>query len=167
MESGVFPVRKDDVVSTFAAVIVNAGDTSANLFGCWFIPPIYSTPPAPIVVDEGAGGSYAYSEVKTAETWHDSKPIYKRTITFTTTATAQGAWMTIGNKSLLSNDIERLVRTEMSELRGGSGGLSHTSSSNVRVNYLGSNDIEWLALGDAWGGGYTLDLTAYYTKTTD
>jgi hypothetical protein len=77
--SGVFPVRKGDKIQFNSDNIAGNENTSNMNLGCYFIPPIYSTPPTPIVVDEGVGGSYLLSEVQTNDTWINGEPIYKQT----------------------------------------------------------------------------------------
>ncbi|MDR1300642.1 MAG: hypothetical protein LBK50_02950 [Candidatus Nomurabacteria bacterium] len=136
--------------------------SSGASVGCYFIPPIYSTPPQPIVVDEGVGGSYSPSEVKTAETWLDGEPIYKKTISFTTSTTAANGLMTIGNKNLLSSDVRQIVEAKITEYRS----ATYTQDYNPISVSVETNDIKML-VPTAWGAGNAMFLTAYYTKTTD
>jgi hypothetical protein len=84
--------------------VVKILTNNAAYIECKFIPPKYSTPPTPIVVE---GGDYSTSEQAVMvndggtvrpKLWVDGKPIYKRTFTGTFTAgtgITSGAWITL------------------------------------------------------------------------
>ncbi|MDR2336726.1 MAG: hypothetical protein LBE03_01325, partial [Candidatus Nomurabacteria bacterium] len=66
-------------------IMINFQDNiTIGLISCYFIPPVYSTPPTPIVVE---GSDYSTSEQQImvndggeqrAKKWIDGKPIYQR-----------------------------------------------------------------------------------------
>jgi hypothetical protein len=133
--------------------IKSTGSNVTNI-ACYFIPPKYSTPPQPIVVDEGVGGSYSLDEVKTAETWLDGKPIYKKTLAWTTTTVAIGASENIA----AVNDIETIVDTTVKNVSGTSA-ITVLLSGNTVV--LRNEMTAQISAGVQWY------ITIYYTKTTD
>jgi hypothetical protein len=104
--------------------------------------------------------NYSTAEVRVGK-WITGKPLYKKTVMFTTVYSPADTTVTIGEKSLLSSDIETIVKSEVCELR--SDGLTQTVACYITVN---GNDLLFRTF-TLWGAGYPLYLTAYYTKTTD
>jgi hypothetical protein len=113
-------------------------------------------------VDEGVGGSYSLSEVKTAETWIDDKPIYKKTINYTASDFTQGTGVKIGDISLLSSDLDRIVKAEF---------VNNNATNNGVVSYFSlHNNNGDLMLWNGWTTSSVaapLIITVWYTKTTD
>jgi hypothetical protein len=100
-----FPINAGDVVEI--SLGANQGVAEASMaFACYFIPPKYSTPPDNIIIEEGAGGSYSTSEVKTNETWIDEKPIYKTTIQIDATTMTKGTSKRI---NMMPYDVDTIV----------------------------------------------------------
>jgi hypothetical protein len=72
------PVVKGDVVTFVRFTEANEGDPRD--ISCYFVPPKFAELIPPTVVTE-PNGSYSLSEVKTAQTWIDGKPIYRKIFT--------------------------------------------------------------------------------------
>jgi hypothetical protein len=114
--NGVFPVRAGDKVRLWNTNTQPDPPT----FVCKFIPPIYSTPPQPIVVE---GGDYLESEVPVMvydhntgayrqKLWVDgTSPIYQKTIVWTSTnpGLEVGYADKIGSISGIKNILEQSV----------------------------------------------------------
>ena len=72
IHSEILPIAKGDVISIASAY--------NNSLGCYFIPPKFIKKELPVVVEKN--GSYSLDEVRTADTWIDGKPIYRKTLYF-------------------------------------------------------------------------------------
>ena len=99
-----FPVLKDDVVR----ILINntgGGTLSAIQTWCYFMPPKFVKKELPVVVEKN--GSYSLDEVKTADTWLDGKPIYKKTYQKTYTALGKD-W-----EDYPSIYLDKLIKTEV------------------------------------------------------
>jgi hypothetical protein len=191
-------VQAGDIITYM--VQVSAGDKmqlSSNLsvlsayFMC-FIPPKYSTPPQPIVVE---GGDYDKNErqvmvndngTQRPKLSVNRKPIYVRTFerNYTAYNTDTSA---AGTSEILSDDnnIEMIVDQEVVFVHSGntwsvngevyySGGMySSPDGVNGGPKYVmqitsNGNDIHlWRSIYDSGYTDGTYYLTAYYTKTTD
>jgi hypothetical protein len=83
------PVSAGDVVKLLVAI--ESGDSIAWGTGneCYFIPPKFIKKELPVVVEKN--GSYSLDEVRTAETWIDGKPIYRRVFAGTISTAANTA----------------------------------------------------------------------------
>jgi hypothetical protein len=66
----VFPVKAGQVVKI-------TDNQTPDILGCYFIPPAFIKKELPVIVEKN--GSYSLDEVKTADTWIDGKPVYKKT----------------------------------------------------------------------------------------
>ncbi|MDR1300270.1 MAG: hypothetical protein LBK50_01030 [Candidatus Nomurabacteria bacterium] len=161
---GVYQVSSGDRVRLW----YNVGLTQTEQMGCWFIPPKYSTPPTPIVVE---GGDYKTAEQAVMvndggnlrqKLWVDGKPIYQKTINYTVGNLASGGGVKIGDISLLSSDLDKMVNAEF---------VSNQSTNVGVVGYFSiHNNNGDLMLWNGWlaaSVGVPLTITVQYTKTTD
>lgn len=111
---------------------------------------------------------YSTEEVKTGETWIDGKPIYKKTIQFTTSATG---------KHSIKHNISNL--DTIIEGKGSSKGSSGTfyifpmscAVDNVPAYSISIQDVDktymYFFRGTNVTGTVISYITLYYTKTTD
>jgi hypothetical protein len=76
--SDMVQVSKGDTVSIRATN--SSGLVTTSVFATYFIPPKFIKKELPVVVEKN--GSYSLEEVRTAETWIDGKPIYRKTLYF-------------------------------------------------------------------------------------
>lgn len=111
--------------------------------------------------------TYSTEEAKTGEIWIDGKPIYKKTIQFTTTATGKH----IINHNI--SNIENVIKVEgFSKHKGAFYILPMSSASDnvktysISIQDVGLNDFDFF-VGTALTGTVVTYLTIYYTKTTD
>jgi hypothetical protein len=168
--TSVVKVAKGDVVM----FSVNSNWTVA-LVKCFFIPPKFIKQAPPVVVDE-PNGSYSLDEVKTAETWIDGKPIYKRTFTGTG-PTSVGTF--INDLLIPPGTIDTLTRSEPVYSAGGYDFVDKILVDNTTGAIVGTmrtmkhsnTGIQfgiWLASGvNALYAGGVYKVTVWYTKTTD
>jgi hypothetical protein len=158
--NAVIPVSVGDIIRIF---VVNGTFQEAT---CRYIHPKYSTPPQPIVVDEGESGSYLLNtEIKTADTWINSKPIYKNTI-------SAGVLPNSASKDVAHGiaNIDNII--EYAGVAYDTNGLSYplpyASPENVTwsITMLANRDTLTIKTGTDKTAfvGY---VTVYYTKTTD
>lgn len=95
----VYPVSAGDVVT------VSAYDNKDTYQGAFFVPPKFIKKELPVIVEKN--GSYSLDEVKTADTWIDGKPIYKRTHTFqVATNSGTGATYNRTQYATLPDDVD-------------------------------------------------------------
>jgi hypothetical protein len=152
----VLPVSKGDTVAI-------AGEPSTGIF-CYFIPPKYSKPPAPIVVE---GGDYLEGEQPVMvydksiddyrpKEWIDGSAIYQMTITWTTPSTglAANGTDTIGNVSGIKNILEQSVVANV-KFNMGAVMLSISGTDAITIR----NDTTL-----SFGGIETWYITIQYTK---
>jgi hypothetical protein len=170
--SGVFAVTKGDIIA-----FSGGGSTAAGFNNVLqFMPPKLIAKDLPVVVEKN--GSYSLDEVKTAETWIDGKPIYKRTFSFTTPA-ALGSNATYTTGVL---NVKIVVKSEFIVEPPSANKLCFANvyfksdgtlqiSSSAFVSYTNSREIRFVA---NLPSGSSADLvnvpihcTVYYTKTTD
>lgn len=112
--------------------------------------------------------TYSTEEVKTGETWIDRKPIYKKTIQFTTSATG---------KHSIKHNISNL--DTVIEGKGSAKDLSGTfymfpmsaAVDNVSAWSISIQNVDktyfYFFRGTSVTGTITSYVTLYYTKTTD
>jgi hypothetical protein len=152
------PVTPGDVVK-----ITSAAASSA--IGCYFIPPKYINKELPVVVEKN--GSYSLEEVKTADTWIDGQPIYKKTIPFT-----NFAYGTAGGIYVLESGFgqtKQAVKMEGFSISNDNGQTAfiNTSLSGwfIDVTVLNNDLIVRAATGSGTSNisGY---ITVYYTKNS-
>jgi hypothetical protein len=142
--------------------------------GVYFIPPLFVKKELPIIVEKN--GSYSLDEVKTADTWIDGKPIYKKTFTTTGPTTTPGAKdvnFTITGLGIIVK-TERLMETSTQSFPVGS--IEYNSSGQARMSILtgvdGNNhntlvvQMRVYESAAGWING-TVYITAFYTKLTD
>jgi hypothetical protein len=145
----VFPIKKGDVVS-------RPPGNDSEVY-CRFIPPLFIKKEMPVIVEKN--GSYSLEEIKTADTWIDGKPIYKRTVNC-----GQSAWTSKNAKIVGASQGESLiVKTELCRTISDSrmGGLPCGC-------YVDGTDLiayPYADFGVLTNGNYY--LTIYYTKSTD
>jgi hypothetical protein len=183
--NAVLPVKTGDVVSAFKQVNTTIRDLS-----CYFIPPIYSQPTAPIVVE---GSDYSTSEQPVmvndggtlrAKRWLDGWPIYRRAFNNTPFGDLNGMAAGATDIKSLSNIIPniRSITNEFLNVTvtnvvtmGRVGG--NTTGSGVIGNSLQTSlkpDSASLFFRNNFGSVYPADgANIYlfgwveYTKTTD
>jgi hypothetical protein len=141
----------------------SAGTLTSIALTALFIPPKLVAKQLPVVVEKN--GSYSLDEVKTADTWIDGKPIYKKTIN-------TGALPNASTKSLAHNiaNIEWVVKTEAQAKSNVNswismdrrGDAADTGSVRVSVN-LSIVNVATIVDMTAYTSSY---VTVYYTKTT-
>jgi hypothetical protein len=128
----------------------------------YFVPPIYSTPPdiTNIVIEEGAGGSYSYDEIKTNETWLGGKPIYKQTwsIALTNQLTAAGQSTGI----VVPTNLATIIRSEV--ITNPSSSVAQGTVTAMVYTNPGYANF-WIAGSSAGSGDRGFYVTVYYTKT--
>jgi hypothetical protein len=136
-------------------------------FGCYFIPPKYSTPPTPIVVDEGESGSYLLNtEIKTADTWINSKPIYKKTLDFQNKSLTSFGSVDIATLANVLPNAELILKSENVQYAPTNGMVGELAWMQMTI----SPDKTYLRVYSGWGNnvsGISFYSTIYYTKTTD
>ncbi|MDR1032443.1 MAG: hypothetical protein LBL84_00310 [Candidatus Nomurabacteria bacterium] len=138
--SNVFPVKPGDTIESVSL---------SNYIFCYFIPPSYTIPPS-----STPDNSYSAVEVKTADTWVDGKPIYKKTIPWVTTAVAVNADANIGTVA----GIAKIVNAEV---------LSNDGVFNdYKITLSGTSVLLGNRSNSAWTAGQPWYITIYYTKTT-
>jgi hypothetical protein len=94
----VLPVQTGDVLTVGA----DNPDVTNPLIICNFIPPKLIVKQLPVVVEKN--GSYSLDEVKTADTWVDGKPIYRKVFTGNIVSDAG-----VKNISQLTSGVDDLV----------------------------------------------------------
>jgi hypothetical protein len=163
------PVAADDVVK----IQVNFQEgavMSYEQYGCWFIPPKFVKKELPVIVEKN--GSYSLDEVKTADTWIDGKPIYKKTFAVTGPSTINTG-VTIDLLTGIHNVIDHKTTVV-------SASLVYSWTSNVYFNadnekrystsaYVSSNVMRlqiFIGVADSFLNA-KFHVTIYYTKTTD
>jgi hypothetical protein len=149
-----FALKKGDVIW-----YNYGGAGTVQSCGGWFVDPVLVAKELPIVVEKN--GSYSLDEIKTADTWIDGKPIYKRTVTFTSVGTSPPSFMTIGNRNVLSPNLDIMTKTELCEKQNN--GHTATLAGTISID---SNVIGWYP-EVYFGSGVLMYFTAWYTKTTD
>jgi hypothetical protein len=185
----VFQATQGDTITlaigTTPTVATNYSLTLDASNHCYFIPPKYSTPPQPIVVE---GGDYDKNErqvmvndngTQRPKLSVNRKPIYVRTFerNYTTYNTNTSA---TGTSEILSDDnnIEMIVDQEVIFVHNGNtwsvnGQVYYGSADYDGLSYVmqitsNGNDIHlWRNIYDVGYTAGTFYLTAYYTKTTD
>jgi hypothetical protein len=175
--SRTFPVKKDDVVTMGVVSFVDRTIGWQSGGRIWFIPPVYSTPTQPIVVDAGVGGSYLLNEVQTADKWLDGRPIYKQTFQTTTPASINS-----GKTAILmpAGTMRELIKAETlltttdnmtssslilytanGDMRYSINVFRQTGDTDLRVNiFLPSTSLLTYTNSQVY-------ITAYYTKLVD
>jgi hypothetical protein len=156
----VFAVSKGDVVDLRNESSTGAG--TLNYCVVYFIPPKFVAKELPVVVEKN--GSYSLDEIKTADTWIDGKPIYKKTVEF-------GYMPNTGVQSVTHGvaAIDRVVDMRGVAIRAD--GLSiplpqsfpdPTSNVSLNINKTRIEIITGMDRTDRYAY-----VTFYYTKTTD
>jgi hypothetical protein len=107
----------------------------------------------PVVVEKN--GSYSLDEVKTADTWIDGKPIYKRTIPWTSKALASQAADILMAAGAVDSVVHSETRTHL-----GTFGACGVMVYDGNLLFKSYNSVELVA-GNQWY------ITIWYTKTTD
>ncbi|MDR1300644.1 MAG: hypothetical protein LBK50_02960 [Candidatus Nomurabacteria bacterium] len=147
------PVKVGDMVK------LQINGTATETF-CNFVPPIYSTPPTPIVVE---GGDYSTSEQAVmvndggnlrAKLWMDRRPIYQKTIPWTTAATAIGDSQNIVTISGIGTIVDATVKN-----------ASGTSAAMVILS--GDTVVLRNEMTTQISAGVQWYITIQYTKATD
>jgi hypothetical protein len=158
------PVKKGDVVK----FTVSEGSLSGNC-DLYFIPPAFIKKEMPVIVEKN--GSYSLEEVKTADTWIDGKPIYKKSFNFGTKTFAANSKGSILDNAFPANDVETVVKQSFSATDGWSN-LTGSPSWTDRVDESGftfflsmSNSIQHRT--KTASTLTNLIFTIEYTKTTD
>jgi hypothetical protein len=96
----VYPVSAGDVVR------VSSWENVDNVQEAYFIPPKFIKKELPVVIEKN--GSYSLDEIKTADTWIDGKPIYKKTLYFPA----------LSNMSEVTQDVSALNAELFIEIKG-------------------------------------------------
>jgi hypothetical protein len=153
-------VKQDDEIKV-------ASNLSSGHF-IYFIPPKYSRPPTPIVVE---GGDYSPAEQPVmvndngtlrAKLWTDRKPIYQKTIDFSFASLGTASQFTIGTVASTIPDAEKLVdATVVSNGSSVAGVLYYLTPYIQSVNLIVQNDFPSTLVN------MNITMTVWYTKTTD
>jgi hypothetical protein len=168
-DNAVIPVKQGDVV--FMKWVTGLGTqlSPRNIF-CYFIPPVFVEKQSPVVVVE-PNGSYSTEEIKTAQTWIDGKPIYRKSFNFGTKTFAANSKGSILDNAFPANYVETVVKQSFSATDGYSN-LTGTPSWTDRVDESGftfflsmSNSIQHRT--KTASTLTNLIFTIEYTKTTD
>jgi hypothetical protein len=176
--TGIFPVKAGDIVSS-TGLAASADGTNRTAYSVQFIPPVYSTPPTPIVVE---GGDYAYSEQPVMvndngtlrqQTYADGKPIYRQSFKGNIVVGAN----TSAQITLIPNMSGDIVSYGGWVNNGTGNHLSviaaQGSTSLVRsmlYKYAGSNDLIFQTVSTydrSTGTDNDYDIWVEYTKAVD
>jgi hypothetical protein len=146
--------------------LVSFGNVSVHIT---FIPPKYSRPPTPIVVE---GGDYSTSEqavmvndngTQRAKLWVDGKPIYQRSVTV---AAAMGSWNAGVDKAIVADitswNIDKFVKP--AEGVSGNGYVVSFSAYKSGTALALAPDRSYLVQFATTTNNV---FTVWYTKTTD
>jgi hypothetical protein len=159
----IVPVKAGDVVGIDGGPIPVQSNPE-----CYFIPPLFIKKELPVVVVE-KNGSYSLDEVKTADTWIDGKPVYKRTYSVNNPTNWNEGLVDSG--ILAPSDIETIIDTVYM--------CKSTTTSHYNTNIpfpvrewrIGvmpnGNFGGWLVSGYDGMAANTGVMTVWYTKTTD
>ncbi|MDR1355491.1 MAG: hypothetical protein LBJ43_04465, partial [Propionibacteriaceae bacterium] len=121
------------------------------------IPPKAITPPE-------LNENYSLTEKNTGKKWLNGETIYSKTITYTAPALGSTGTVIIGNKSILSDDLNLLIESETYDAT-----LNGSSTSYIRYRMM-NNDIQLeVFIPPPYGVAVNTQLiiTFWYTKTTD
>jgi hypothetical protein len=144
-----------------------------STYGSWasaayFVPPLFVKKELPVIVEKN--GSYSLDEVKTADTWIDGKPVYKKTLSINNSnAHAVSANVDLGLQP--PANMHRIIDYKYTV------GIADANTWNTTFAYVTFPYLSVLKSGNL--GFYTGNnsisglqpntglLTLYYTKTTD
>jgi hypothetical protein len=165
IKTDLYPVSVGDVVE-FAIGSYNATirvPYSDQPMRCTFIPPKFIKKELPVVEKNG---SYSLEEVRTAETWIDGKPIYRKTIYFPA----------LSNMSEVTQDVSGLNAELFVEMKGfhyGSGSINPIPYVDTELTgmtailYRVSTKVIVIKNSGIDLSGRAAYVTLTYTKTTD
>jgi hypothetical protein len=159
--AAVVPVSVGDVVKL--QITNGAGAPSNVSTSCLFIPPKFIQKTLPVVVEKN--GSYSLEEIKTAETWIDGRPIYKKTINYTPPNISSCTSAIMGDVTSLLGDVKKLIKYETVDDRATEVGAGVVYYYCFHLNTAGQ-----LVIYNGWpavAGAVPLSITFFYTKTTD
>jgi hypothetical protein len=160
--TGIFPVRKGDIVK----LSTNTAGGTTNFF-CNYIPPAFIKKELPVIVEKN--GSYSLDEVKTADTWINGKPIYKRTYTVNNP--------TVWDEGVVDSGVVAPPHIEV--ITDSVYMVKSTTTSHYNTNILfpvrewrvgvmpNGNFGGWFVTGYGGMAANTGVMTVWYTKTTD
>jgi hypothetical protein len=171
-----FPVKKGDIVyfgySGSGTLVTCAGQ---------FVNPRLVAKELPVVVERN--GSYSTDEIKTADTWIDGRPIYKRTFGVQVTSTAAGEIIrtTLPNSRIVDMNWDIPVKVEGTWQVGTNTVPPYNSYWNFAVNSGDGAIQSWWSYQTIDGyvclsvhtktssirTNYPVYVTFYYVKTTD
>jgi hypothetical protein len=163
----VYPVKRGDVINS----VFSSGISGTCV--CRFIPPVLVAKELPVVVEKN--GSYSLDEVKTADTWIDGRPIYKRTFTGSVTVAAN-TWLTNYEVGTIGTEFDTVVEISGTANRGnGQWSKIVKTDYNLDLSVKQCTDVPVLANGTViWNSYMSIArtdspyyITVYYTKTTD
>jgi hypothetical protein len=160
------PVKKGDFVyvtitSSGNVSVPNSAVITVNSFESKLIPPVLVAKQLPVVVEKN--GSYSLDEIKTADTWINGKPIYKRTFTVQVTSTSAGETIrtTLPNSRIVDMDWGIPVKVEGTWQVG----TSTLPPYNIFWNFAVGDDVN-----QSWWSYQTIDgylNLSVHTKTTN
>jgi hypothetical protein len=159
-------VAMGDVVSIQAVGTVTG-------ISCCFIPPKLVAKELPVVVEKN--GSYSLDEIKTADTWINGKPIYKRTFTGAVTVAAN-TWLSNYEAGSIGTNIDTAVEIKGSFNRGNNQWFpiimtDHNADFSVKQTSFAvvrsDGFVFWNSYISVARTNSPYYITVYYTKTTD
>ena len=158
IHSEILPIAKGDVISIPSAY--------NNSLGCYFIPPKFIKKEFPTIIEKN--GSYSLDEVKTAETWIDGKPIYKKSVNVNNATSWAAGQVNLG---VTIPDIDIVIDYIMVVRSSDTTLYKSNTYANVRELRMGVNSSGVLVgyMPATIGGmvANTMICTVLYTKTTD
>jgi hypothetical protein len=140
--------------------------------GGWFVDPVLVAKELPVVVEKN--GSYSLDEIKTADTWINGKPIYKKTFQGVVTVAAN-TWLTnyeVGSIGTFDTVVE--IKGSLNRGNGQWSAIIKTDY-NPDLSVKQCSDAPVLANGTViWNSYMSIArtnspyyITVYYTKTSD
>jgi hypothetical protein len=159
--------KKGDVFA--CGKYANSSYISTHLF---YIPPLLVAKELPVVVEKN--GSYSLDEIKTADTWIDGKPIYKRTFQGVVTVAAN-TWLIGYVAGSIGTGVDTVVEIKGSFDRGNNQWLpiimtDYNADSSVKqasfTIAISDGSVLWNSYMSIARTNSPYYITVYYTKAT-